>query len=98
ESEVHVHRPEDDGRMRSDKGDVQSTAEQPDGPDGPTVVEVDDGSGEPTTYTLGDQDDEGSQGEGGGAARRMTGSGGADSHGTGGTVADTGEADHESAD
>src|SRR5699024_4536251 len=44
-----VYTPGDDGRIHIEKGDVEITAAQPEGPDGPTVVQVDDGSGEPTT-------------------------------------------------
>ncbi|OZM74921.1 hypothetical protein CFN78_01520 [Amycolatopsis antarctica] len=50
--------PGEDGAIRITDGDLEIVAERPDGPDGPTVVTVDDGSGEPTTYTLGEQDTE----------------------------------------
>jgi hypothetical protein len=45
-----------DGKIHVQDGDLKITAERPDGPDGPTKVTVDDGSGTPTTYTLGDAD------------------------------------------
>ncbi|GAA1244408.1 hypothetical protein GCM10009676_32740 [Prauserella halophila] len=47
-----VYRPDPDGKIRIEDGDMELVAEQPDGPDGPTLVTVDDGNGEPTTYTL----------------------------------------------
>ncbi|SFB31570.1 hypothetical protein SAMN05216266_10880 [Amycolatopsis marina] len=47
------HRPNADGRIQVEDGGLRVVAEQPDGPDGDTVVTVDDGRGEPTTYTLG---------------------------------------------
>ena len=56
DSGQRVYWPGDDGRIHIDKDGIEITAAQPDGPDGPTVVEIDDGSGEPTTYTLGGQD------------------------------------------
>ncbi|HEV7975711.1 WXG100 family type VII secretion target [Amycolatopsis sp.] len=51
-----VHHPGADGKIHIEDGDLKITAERPDGPDGPTKVTVDDGSGTPTTYTLGDAD------------------------------------------
>ncbi|WP_106181975.1 WXG100 family type VII secretion target [Prauserella shujinwangii] len=51
-----VYRPGPDGKIHIEDGDLTITAEQPEGPDGPTVVTVDDGQGEPTTYTLGAKD------------------------------------------
>ncbi|MEV4052372.1 WXG100 family type VII secretion target [Amycolatopsis sp. NPDC049688] len=48
--------PGPDGKIHIKDGDLQITAERPDGPDGPTVVTVDDGKGTPTTYTLGEDD------------------------------------------
>ncbi|OXM66062.1 hypothetical protein CF165_22165, partial [Amycolatopsis vastitatis] len=50
------YRPGDDGKIHIEDGDLKITAERPDGPEGPTVVTVDDGSGTPTTYTLGEDD------------------------------------------
>ncbi len=47
-----VYRPGPDGKIHIQDGNLKITAEQPDGPNGPTVVTVDDGKGEPTTYTL----------------------------------------------
>ncbi|WP_409183464.1 hypothetical protein F9C11_03240 [Amycolatopsis sp. VS8301801F10] len=47
-----VHRPGPDGKIHIEDGNLKITAERPNGPDGPTVVTVDDGSGEPTKYTL----------------------------------------------
>lgn len=49
-----VHRPGPDGKIHIEDGNLKITAERPSGPDGPTVVTVDDGSGEPTKYTLDD--------------------------------------------
>lgn len=49
-----VYRPGPDGSILIEDGDLTITAERPDGPEGPTVVTVDDGNGEPTSYTLGD--------------------------------------------
>ncbi|SFN92510.1 hypothetical protein [Amycolatopsis rubida] len=49
-----VHRPGPDGKIHIEDGTLDITAERPSGPDGPTVVTVDDGSGEPTKYTLDD--------------------------------------------
>ncbi|WP_199434386.1 WXG100 family type VII secretion target [Qaidamihabitans albus] len=47
-----VHRPGPDGVIHIEEGELRVAAEQPDGPDGATVVTVDDGTGEPATYTL----------------------------------------------
>jgi uncharacterized membrane protein YgcG len=47
-----VYKPGPDGKIHIQDGDLKITAEQPKGPDGPTVVTVDDGKGEPTKYTL----------------------------------------------
>ncbi|HVW41439.1 MAG TPA: hypothetical protein VHC18_08830, partial [Amycolatopsis sp.] len=51
-----VYTPGPDGKIHIDDGNLKITAERPDGPDGPTTVTVDDGSGTPTTYTLGEED------------------------------------------
>ncbi|MER7115317.1 hypothetical protein ABT332_12590 [Saccharomonospora azurea] len=51
-----VYRPGPDGKIQIEDGNLKITAEQPKGPDGPTVVTVDNGEGEPVTYTLGDAD------------------------------------------
>ncbi|WP_370962283.1 WXG100 family type VII secretion target [Amycolatopsis sp. cg9] len=48
------YRPGPDGKIHIRDGDLKITAERPDGADGPTVVTVDDGTGKPTTYTLGE--------------------------------------------
>ncbi|MBN6036381.1 hypothetical protein [Amycolatopsis sp. 195334CR] len=50
-----IFRPGEDGKILVEDGPLKITAERPDGPDGQTVVEVDDGSGEPTRYVLGEQ-------------------------------------------
>ncbi|MEU4668989.1 hypothetical protein AB0F91_13660 [Amycolatopsis sp. NPDC023774] len=52
-----VYQPGPDGKIHVDDGNLKITAERPDGADGPTVVTVDDGSGQPTKYTLGDDGD-----------------------------------------
>ncbi|MEW2499332.1 hypothetical protein AB0878_02480 [Amycolatopsis sp. NPDC047767] len=52
-----VYQPGPDGKIHIDDGNLKITAERPDGADGPTVVTVDDGSGQPTKYTLGDDGD-----------------------------------------
>lgn len=54
-----TYRPDPDGKIHIQDGDLKITAERPDGPDGPTVVTVDDGTGKPTTYTLGEEDSSG---------------------------------------
>jgi hypothetical protein len=48
------YRPGPDGKIHIEDGPLKITAEQPEGAGGPTVVTVDDGSGEPVKYTLGD--------------------------------------------
>ncbi|AXB46865.1 hypothetical protein A4R43_34115 [Amycolatopsis albispora] len=53
--EEGVFRPGEDGKILVEDGPLKITAERPDGPDGQTVVEIDDGSGEPTKYVLGEQ-------------------------------------------
>ncbi|OLZ55966.1 hypothetical protein [Amycolatopsis keratiniphila] len=53
-----VYRPGPDGKIHIQDGNLKITAEQPDGPNGPTVVTVDDGKGEPTTYTLDEKGEE----------------------------------------
>ncbi len=53
-----TYKPGPDGKIHIQDGDLKITAERPEGPDGPTVVTVDDGKGEPTTYTLDEQDDD----------------------------------------
>ncbi|MGA6163678.1 hypothetical protein [Amycolatopsis magusensis] len=55
ETEDETLRPGEDGRIQFEDGPLKITAERPDGPGGPTLVEVDDGSGEPTKYVLGEQ-------------------------------------------
>jgi hypothetical protein len=50
-----AYRPGPDGKIHIDDGNLRITAERPDGPNGPTVVTVDNGSGAPTTYTLGEE-------------------------------------------
>jgi len=51
-----AYKPGPDGKIHIQDGDLKITAERPEGPDGPTVVTVDDGKGEPTTYTLDEKD------------------------------------------
>ncbi|HET6289811.1 MAG TPA: hypothetical protein VFG15_24090 [Amycolatopsis sp.] len=50
-----VFEPGPDGKIHIEDGGLKITAERSDGPDGPTRVTVDDGSGKPTTYTLGEE-------------------------------------------
>ncbi|MTD56259.1 hypothetical protein GKO32_20090 [Amycolatopsis sp. RM579] len=52
-----AYTPGADGKIHIEDGNLKITAERPEGPDGPTVVTVDDGTGKPTTYTLGDAKD-----------------------------------------
>ncbi|WP_020668381.1 WXG100 family type VII secretion target [Amycolatopsis nigrescens] len=62
-----VYKPGPDGKIHIEDGNLKITAERPEGPDGPTVVTVDDGTGEPTSYTLdeeGSKDGEGKDGAG----------------------------------
>jgi hypothetical protein len=47
-----VYQPGPDGKIHIEDGGLKITAERPEGPGGPTVVTVDDGSVEPTKYTL----------------------------------------------
>jgi hypothetical protein len=51
-----AYHPGPDGKIHIEDGDLKITAERPDGATGPTVVTVDDGTGKPTTYTLGEDD------------------------------------------
>ncbi|MDX3193980.1 WXG100 family type VII secretion target [Streptomyces sp. MN03-5084-2B] len=55
-TDTDTYRPGPDGKIHIRDGDLEITAERPDGPDGPTTVTVDDGKGTPTTYTLGEDD------------------------------------------
>lgn len=59
-----VYRPGPDGKIHIEDGNLKITAEQPDGPDGPTRVTVDDGNPPPTTYTLGETEQEPAPGGG----------------------------------
>ncbi len=61
ETAQQVYRPGPDGKIHINDGDLRITAEQPDGPEGPTVVTVDNGKGEPVTYTLGNAEREGTR-------------------------------------
>lgn len=47
------HHPGPDGKIHVEDGSLEITAERPEGAGGPTVVTVDDGSGDPVKYTLG---------------------------------------------
>ncbi|MBB4686418.1 WXG100 family type VII secretion target [Amycolatopsis jiangsuensis] len=51
---AHAGQPGPDGKIHIEDGGLKITAERPQGADGPTVVTVDDGTGEPVKYTLGD--------------------------------------------
>lgn len=53
DGENQVYRPGPDGRIRIEDGNITITAEQPEGPDGPTEVTVDGGMSPATTYTVG---------------------------------------------
>lgn len=48
-----IHRPDPDGVIRIEQEGATITAERPEGASGATLVTVDDGAGEPVTYTLG---------------------------------------------
>ncbi|MBK1783995.1 WXG100 family type VII secretion target [Prauserella cavernicola] len=69
EGAEQVYRPGPDGKIHIEDGGLKITAEQPEGPDGPTKVTVDDGNPPPTTYTLGETKPEGGAGAPGGAPR-----------------------------
>lgn len=56
--EGNVYRPGPDGKIHIEDGSLTIVAEQPEGPDGPTTVTVDDGTPPPTTYTLGEAQDD----------------------------------------
>lgn len=51
--------PGPDGKIHIEDGGLKITAERPNGPDGPTLVTVDDGSGQPSKYTLGEDESAG---------------------------------------
>jgi hypothetical protein len=51
-----VHQPGPDGKIHIEDGGLKITAERPDGPGGPTLVTVDDGSGHPAKYTIGEDE------------------------------------------
>lgn len=51
-----VYQPGLDGKIRIEDGGLKITAERPSGPEGPTLVTVDDGSGHPSKYTLGEDE------------------------------------------
>ncbi|ROS40363.1 hypothetical protein [Amycolatopsis thermoflava] len=50
-----AYTPAADGKIHIDDGPLHITAERPSGETGPTVVTIDDGTGTPTTYTLGEE-------------------------------------------
>ncbi|MBA0124768.1 hypothetical protein H0B56_04360 [Haloechinothrix sp. YIM 98757] len=52
EGDHEVFTPGGNGVIEFESGELTVTAERPDGAGGPVEVTVDDGSGEPTTYTL----------------------------------------------
>ena len=82
-----VYTPGPDGKIHIQDGNLQITAERPGGPDGPTVVTVDDGSGTPTSYTLGDEE----KGAAGEAASAVPGSSSDASAATGSTGSAAGQ-------
>ncbi|WP_410656565.1 hypothetical protein [Amycolatopsis sp. lyj-112] len=51
-----TYQPGPDGKIHIEDGGLKITAERPGGPEGPTLVTVDDGSGQPTKYTLGEDE------------------------------------------
>ncbi|WP_037314758.1 hypothetical protein [Amycolatopsis orientalis] len=51
-----VHQPGPDGKIHIEDGGLKIIAERPSGPGGPTLVTVDDGSGHPSKYTLGEDE------------------------------------------
>ncbi|MEU3621669.1 hypothetical protein BS329_21465 [Amycolatopsis coloradensis] len=51
-----VYQPGPDGKIHIEDGGLKITAERPSGPEGPTLVTVDDGSGRPSKYTLGEDE------------------------------------------
>jgi uncharacterized protein YukE len=60
-----VFKPDADGKIHIQDGNLKIIAERPDGPDGATVVTVDDGKGEPAKYTLDAKDSDESDSNGG---------------------------------
>ncbi|WP_187346942.1 hypothetical protein [Saccharomonospora sp. CUA-673] len=87
--EEQVYTPDEDGKIRIEEDGLKITAEQPDGPDGPTTVTVDDGNGEPTTYTLGEGNGTGNgetSGSGAGAGGMRPAGLGGDSSGESGQM------------
>ncbi|UQS22409.1 hypothetical protein L1857_06045 [Amycolatopsis thermalba] len=50
-----AHTPAADGKIHIDEGPLHITADRPVGETGPTVITIDDGTGPPTTYTLGEE-------------------------------------------
>ncbi|SEP51694.1 WXG100 family type VII secretion target [Amycolatopsis saalfeldensis] len=74
-----AHQPGPDGKIHIDDGKLKIVAERPEGASGPTVVTVDDGSGQPTKYTLGEDGDPkpGAPVSPGGAAAPVSSGGGA---------------------
>ncbi|MBB5854852.1 hypothetical protein ACFQ05_16215 [Amycolatopsis umgeniensis] len=55
-SQGQVYQPGPDGKIHIEDGGLKITAERPGGPGGPTLVTVDDGSGHPSKYTLGEDE------------------------------------------
>ncbi|WP_414935905.1 hypothetical protein [Amycolatopsis sp. cmx-11-51] len=51
-----VYQPGPDGKIHIEDGGLKITAERPSGPGGPTLVTVDDGSGHPSKYALGENE------------------------------------------
>ncbi|WP_431925136.1 WXG100 family type VII secretion target [Amycolatopsis tucumanensis] len=50
-----AYTPAADGKIHIDDGPLHITADRPAGETGPTVITLDDGTGTPTTYTLGEE-------------------------------------------
>ncbi len=61
DTDEQVYRPGPDGKIHIEDAGLKITAEEPEGPDGPTLITVDDGNGDPVTYTLGNAEDQESE-------------------------------------
>ncbi|MDQ0377504.1 collagen-like domain-containing protein [Amycolatopsis thermophila] len=93
-SQPSAYTPGADGKIHIDDGGLRITAERPEGPAGATVVTIDDGTGTPTTYTLGEEPLASTPmpPAGPGAVNPLASNGGALSPGQGGSTGVTGSA------